>query len=168
MTRLGLSGILLSILLVLGMLYHSYYGDAKYDEGFKSAGDIAERKYLEDMAKVKQANEALYEFMQEKEDKQMKELFDVQENADNYIAELNAGTKRLRAQLSKSKRCMPKDESDTTSSQRESTGELSKDVGERLTRRRESCDKLAVKFNMCVDYVKDNYKHINGLEKLND
>lgn len=150
---------LVVLVLVLGIVA---YGSYKYGLGVSDTELRLEKEYLAKLAKVEAANSKLVVKMAKKEEEYFEELFNVQENADNYIADVRTRVKRL--YIKSDEKCMSKDESNTRTFNEKRKIEVPRDVAERLARRREEADKLVIKYNACVDYVKNNFAHINGVQ----
>ena len=136
------------------------YGSYKYSEGVSETTAKLQQAYAEEVAKVSKANLELVVKQKELEERYMDELLEVHENADSYIADVRTNVKRL--YITTKERCVSNNEPNTEHVIRERTSEIPEDVAERLIRSREAADKAVVKLNACIDYVKNNYAHING------
>ena len=147
------------ILLVIGIVA---YGSYKYGKGVSDTELKLQNEYLAKLAKVEAANKELVIANKKKDEEYFNDVFKLQENADEYIANVRTRTKRL--YIKTSEKCLPDNEPNTKLSATKRTTELPKDIAERLARRREKADKLVLKYNACVDYVKSNFKHINGVQ----
>lgn len=147
------------LLLVLGVVM---YGSYKYGKGVSDTELKLENEYLAKLAKVEAKNAELVIANKKKDEEYFNELFDMQENVDSYVADVRTRTKRL--YIKSDEKCLSKDESNTKLPNAERRKELPSDVAERLVRRREKADKLVLKYNACVDYVKSNFAHVNAVQ----
>lgn len=139
-----------------------WYGYHKYGLGVSDTELRLENEYLTQLAEVEAKNRELVVEMASKEEEYFNELFDMQENADRYVSDVRTRTKRL--YIRTQERCLPKDEPSTELLVRERKTELPADIAERLARRRQEADRLVLKYNACVDYVKKNFEHVNTVQ----
>lgn len=135
------------------------YGEYRYYSGSSDVKKEMAAEYNKKLAVQLKENEELSLKQREIEEEYIDEIFKLQENADRYIADVRTNVKRL--YINTPSKCVSEDESDTERAERKGRTELPSDVAERLVRTRERADELAIKFNMCVDYVNNNYKHVN-------
>lgn len=136
------------------------YGQYEYRQGVVTTTEKLEKRYLEELVKVQEKNTELVIAQKELEEDSMNEIFDIHENADRYVAAARSNAKRL--YVKSESKCLSKDESGTKDVAKERGSAIPTDVAERLIRRREEADRLVVKYNACVDYMNNNYRHING------
>lgn len=145
--------------LVAGVWWYGYH---KYGLGVSDTELRLENEYLAKLAKVEAKNRELVVEMASKEEEYFNELFDMQENADKYISDVRTRTKRL--YIRTKERCVSDDEPSAELSVGEGRSELPADIAERLARRRQEADRLVLKYNACVDYVKKNFEHVNAVQ----
>ena len=146
-----------------------WYGHHKYGLGVSDTELRLENEYLKKLSEMKTKNKKLIAEMTRKQEEYYNGLLEQQKQATEYERSLRNRTKRLYVRTKEMcvsrPKSVSKDEPHTKVPAKEGKTALPADIAERLARRRAEADRLVLKYNACVDYIKQNYAHVNGIHK---
>jgi len=136
------------------------YGEYKYYTGKSDLKREMQAAYNEALVIMQNKNNQLVIEQKKLEESYTDEIFKLNENADVMLDNVRTRTKRV--YIKTRENChLSKDDADSKDATRQSRSEVSQDVAKRLISRRKEADELVIRLNSCIDYITNNFKHIN-------
>ena len=137
------------------------YGEYKYHAGKSDLKSEMQAAYNEALIVMQDKNQSLIIKQKSLEEDYIDEIFKLNENADIMLDNVRTRTERVYVKTSKA--CtVPKDDPNSSDAARQSRAEISQDVAKRLISSRKEADEIAIRLNACIDYVYNNFNHVNN------